>query len=253
MDTLIGMKKLCIIIPAYNEAGRIGRTIDRYHAYFAAQSQLDTQLLVVLNGCKDTTAHVVRAAQTTMPNVRLLELSKAGKGLAITAGFADAAQHDYDLIGFVDADMATSPEQFHNLITHMGDNDGVIASRYMAGAQVYPPRPLVKEWGRKIVYHGLVRLLFNLWYKDLQCGAKVFKRSVIEAVTPEMTVRQWAFDVELLYLCKKNKFRIAEIPTIWHDQADSKLKVMRSGMRMLGSLFKIRACHSPLGFLLKRA
>lgn len=249
----MGMKKLSIIIPAYNESGRIGRTLEQYHAYFASQPNLTTELLVVLNGCKDSTAYVVSQAQKTMPTIRMIELIEAGKGLAIAAGFADALTRDHDLIGFVDADMATSPEYFNELIQKIGSNDGIIASRYMQGAQVHPPRPLIKEWGRKIVYHGLVRLLFNLWYKDLQCGAKVFKRSVIELVVPFMTVRQWAFDVELLYLCKKNNFTVIETPTVWHDQADSKLKIMRSGMRMLGSLFKIRMCHSPFQFLIRRA
>jgi|SRR5579872_131024 len=239
------MTKLCIIIPAYNEQTRITKTLHEYHSYFSAQQELETELLVVLNGCKDATAQVVAQAQQQLPNLRMIELKEAGKGLAIAAGFANAIDRSYDLIGFVDADMATRPEHFHALIKNMNSHDGAIASRYMAGAQVYPPRPWVKEWGRKIVYHGLIRLLFNLWYKDLQCGAKVFRRSVIQAIVPHMTVQQWAFDVELLYLCKKNKFKIKEVPTVWHDQAESKLLVMRSGIRMLGSLFAVRVRHSP--------
>ena len=141
--------------------------------------------------------------------------------------------------------MATAPPYFNELIDYIQkcECDGVIASRYMQGAIVTPARPFIKSWGRKIFYHSLVRALFGLWYKDLQCGAKLFKRKVIETVAPYLTVRQWAFDVELLYLCKKNNFIIKEIPTVWHDQADSKLRVMRSGMRMLGSLFQIKYHH----------
>ena len=202
--------------------------------------------MVVLNGCVDNTLEVVRRAQQDLLELIIVDLDQAGKGLAIAAGFTNALTRHNDFIGFVDADMATAPNYFYDLICAMSGCDGVIASRYMKGAQVYPARPWIKSLGRIIVYHSLVRLLFGLWYKDLQCGAKVFKRHGIEVVAPELTVRQWAFDVELLYLCKRNNFVIKEIPTTWHDQADSKLLIMRSGMRMLSSLFYVRLHYSPL-------
>jgi dolichyl-phosphate beta-glucosyltransferase len=80
-------------------------------------------------------------------------------------------------------------------------------------------------------------------YKDFQCGAKLFTRRAIARITPHLSVQQWAFDVELLYLAKKFRFSVKEVPTVWHDQDDSKLKIMRSGTRMLGSVIKLRARH----------
>lgn len=243
------MNKVSIVIPAYNEASRIGRTLYAYHHFFAdlkARAILDFELVVVLNGCVDNTLDVVTRAQQDLPELVIVNLNQAGKGLAIAAGFTNALTRHNDIIGFVDADMATAPTYFYDLIKALPGCDGVIASRYMKGAHVYPPRPWIKSLGRIIVYHSLVRLLFGLWYKDLQCGAKVFKRHVIEVVASKLTVRQWAFDVELLYLCKRNTFIIKEIPTTWHDQADSKLLIMRSGMRMLSSLFRVRLHYSPL-------
>lgn len=243
------MNKLSIIIPAYNEAGRIGKTLETYHRFFAdlkARNILDFEVVVVLNGCVDATLAVVTRAQAHMPELIIMNLSQAGKGLAIAAGFKNALTRPNEYIGFVDADMATRPEYFYDLVRVLPAYDGVIASRYMKGAHVTPPRPLIKRLGSIIFYQSLVRLLFGLWYKDLQCGAKVFKRHVIEVVAPHLTVRQWAFDVELLYLCKRNKFIIKEVPTTWHDQADSKLRIMRSGMRMLSSLFTVRLHYSPL-------
>ena len=72
---------------------------------------------------------------------------------------------------------------------------------------------------------------------------QLFTRPAARLLFPNQRLQRWAFDVELLYLCKKYGFKIREIPTIWHDQADSKLRVMRSGMRMLGSLFVVRFNH----------
>lgn len=243
------MKKLSIIIPAYNEAKRIEKTLTAYQRYFDELHQnqeLDYEIVVVLNGCRDTTAQVVAAVIAQAPKIRLLDLKdQAGKGLAVKAGFEDALKRENHLIGFVDADMATQPHYFYELVKPIARADGAIASRYMSGSQVYPERPWIKTWGRKLVFHGLIRLLFGMKYSDYQCGAKLFRREAIAQITPEMRITQWAFDVELLYLAQKLGFVVCEEPTVWYDQDDSKLKIMSSGMRMLGSLFYVRLQHSP--------
>lgn len=241
------MKRISIVIPAHNEAGRIGRTLEHYSTFFDHkhnEQQLDYELLVVLNGCKDNTRHVVEQAMQVHKNILMLDLVEAGKGLAIAVGFRDALRRPNDYIGFVDADMATRPEHFAELLEHIHGYDGVIASRYMEGSDIYPARPFIKKWGRKLFYHSLIRLMFGLSYTDYQCGAKIFTRKVVETIASQFKIRQWAFDVELLYLCKKYGFKINEVPTVWRDQADSKLKVMRAGTRMMGSLFEIRKYHS---------
>jgi glycosyltransferase involved in cell wall biosynthesis len=238
--------KLSIIIPAYNEEKRIASTLNVYYDFFhdlLEKKVLDFELLVVLNGCKDNTYEVVKNIRHHKSHIHILDLKQAGKGLAIKAGFINALQRPNHLIGFVDADMATRPEYFYDLVTNIGSADGIIASRYMLGAKVTPPRPWIKRWGSRIFYESLVRLLFGINYYDFQCGAKLFKRHVIEAIVYELTVKQWAFDVELLYLCKKRAFTIKEIPTVWNDQADSKLHVMRSGMRMISSIIKLKLAH----------
>lgn len=238
--------KLSIIIPAYNEEKRIAKTIRAYHEFFSevrSQNELDFEFVVVANGCKDNTVGVVQKLRDSCGDIIILDVPQGGKGLAIKAGFADALTRSNDLIGFVDADMATLPQHFYDLVLHLiGQDtyDGVIASRYMFGAIVHPPRPKMKRWGSKLIYETWVRLLFGLKFHDYQCGAKLFKRKVIETITPELTVRQWAFDVELLYLCTLNGFKILEIPTVWSDQAGSTLTPIRSGLRMLASVFKLR-------------
>lgn len=240
--------KIAIIIPAYNEEKRIGNTLHAYSEYFEKQARIDNfgyEFIVVLNGCKDNTLQVVQDAAKKYPHISFINLTDAGKGLAIKAGFSYALNYDYTLISFVDADMATEPKDFYDLIKHMGNYDGVIASRYLPESKIYPPRPAMKKWGRKIFYNGLTRLLFGLKFVDLQCGAKIFKRSVVAAITPELMVKQWAFDVELLYLAKKHGFIIHEEPTVWTDKEGSKLQPFKAGMRMLGSLFELRFKHSP--------
>lgn len=239
------MMSLCIVIPAYNEQFRIEKTLAAYVAYFDARLSPDFsyELLVVLNGCVDNTLAVVQTLQTHCSSIKIIDHKQAGKGLALIAGFKKALEDGATHIGFVDADMATQPQYFDDLLANVHGCDGVIASRYMKGAEVYPPRPPLKRWGSRLVYEPLITALFGMRHYDYQCGAKVFKKEVIEKVVPYLTITQWAFDVELLYLCKKYGFVIKEVPTVWYDQADSKLKIARAGWRMISALFRIRARH----------
>ena len=199
----------------------------------------------MLNGCTDNTIGVVQQRAAKWDELYIVDMPQAGKGLAVKTGFQNALTRENDLIGFVDADMATQPQYFYELVKHINGYDGIIADRYMPGAKVFPARPAIKKWGTKIVYQPLVWLLFGLRFHDNQCGAKLFTRRVIEVVTPLITIDQWAFDVELLYLCKKNGFRIIAWPTVWYDQAGSKLNVF-SEHRMLTALIKARWRHTWL-------
>ncbi len=245
--------KLSIIIPAHNEKQRIEKTIRAYHQFFTEEQKnnlLDFELVVVLNGCTDDTLCIVESLRKQLSNIVIIDLPDAGKGLAIKTGFVNSLTRANDLIGFVDADMATSPTAFYALMKNIDKYDAIIASRYMPGARVYPSRPWYKRWGSKIIYESLIKLLFNLSYYDLQCGAKLFKRKTMTIIVPHLVIRGWAIDLELLYLCKKYGLHTKEIPTVWYDQDDSKL-TMRGGIRMLGAVFVLRLRHSFLRFLFR--
>lgn len=236
------MQKISIVIPAHNEEQRIKKTLETYLAFFADLKNkriLDFEILVVLNACTDNTLLVLQEIQSEWNECLFIQLPDGGKGLAIKAGFLNALQRPNDYIGFVDADMATAPQAFYALIENINGCDGVIASRYRADSIIFPPRPWIKRWGSRVFYESLITLLYGMKYSDYQCGAKIFKRAVIAQVAPRLTVKQWAFDVELLYLCKKYGFKIKEIATQWHDQAGSKLRIS-SGFKMLAELVRVR-------------
>src|SRR3989344_986048 len=137
------MKKICIIIPAYNEERRIGKTLEYYSNYFNnlfKKEKLDYEILVVINNTTDRTEEVVKKLAERNKRVLYLNLKPGGKGFAVIEGFKDALKRENDLIGFVDADMATSPEEYWKLIKNIGNYDGIIASRYVKGA-IIDPKP----------------------------------------------------------------------------------------------------------------
>ena len=251
--TLQANQKICIVIPAYNEATRIEHTLEAYTKYFDTKPE-KTTFLVVANNCKDNTVAVTKAVAKKHKNIKVIDLKPGGKGFAIKQGFLRAlrSKTKFDFIGFVDADMATLPQYFYDLIIACKNHDGAIASRYAKGAVVHPKRP----WGRKMggkLYNWILRAMFGLKYKDTQCGAKIFNHDTIEKVAPLMSEIGWSFDLELLYLCKLFEKNIAEVPTTWSDQPGSHLAISSSiAKEFLNSPKRIKQRHQDLKLKLKK-
>jgi len=236
---------LTIIIPAYNEEKRIGKTLQEYAFYF----DKDTEILVVINNTKDRTEEVVREYMKKYPYIRCLRFTRGGKGFAIMEGFKEALTNPANkLIGFVDADLSTSPEAFHDLIKNIDNCDGVIASRYIKGSIVEPAQPFKRILASR-VFNIIVRTMFLFPYSDTQCGAKIFKRYALERIINNIGVTNWAFDIDLLYNMHKANFNITEYPTIWANNEDSKINLGKSSLQMLLACCRLRLCNSPFTFL----
>lgn len=235
-----------IIIPAYNEEKRIGRTLEEYTSFLNKKvtKDFDYEIIVVINNSKDKTEEIVKKFKLRENRMRYLNFKRGGKGFAITEGFKDALNRSNELIGFVDADMATPPESFYELISQSRNCDGVIANRYDKKSKIVPEFTF-----RRIVvsncFNLIVRAMFNFPYKDTQCGAKVFRREVIERVIPRLTITQWAFDIDFLYLARKAGFSIKSCHTIWKDVEGSKIRLIRSSIEMFFAVMQLRILHSP--------
>lgn len=232
--------EITLIVPAYNEEKRIGSFFIDYLDFF----QDRVKYLVVLNGCRDKTKEVVLSWQKKYPDlISFVEYKEAGKGLAVRRGFSLV---ESDWIGVVDADDVTSAREFLKLIKkcESGDWDGAIASRYAPGAQVKDRVSVLRRLASQI-YRLIVKVLFWLPYYDTQCGAKIFKKEVVKEVLPHLKDDTMAFDVELLLWCRRLGFKIAEVPTVWHELEASAFmtstgKVIRTSLRMLKSLIILR-------------
>lgn len=238
------LQRICIVIPAYNEENRIQSMLGAYLPYFETlQSELDTTFLIVANNCSDQTVPICKKIQKKHPNIDIMDLKPGGKGFAIKQGFLHALEKPYDYIGFVDADLATLPQYYYDLIKELPGTDGVIASRYAPGAHVWPKRPTIIKLGGKF-YNWLLRKQLKLPFKDTQCGAKIFTYDTVKKVAHEMTEQKWAWDLEFLYLAQLEGKIIKEVPTTWSDQPGSHLSVSSSlAKEFLKSPSRIKANH----------
>ena len=238
--------KISIVIPAYNEENRIGKTLEAYSDYFEKlkrENELDYEILIVINNTADKTEDIVLAAKKKNPAVRHLNFKQGGKGFAIIEGFKDSLTRENDLIGFVDADMATSPDAFHDLVKNIGSYDGAIADRYSPFSRIEPTynfrRIVVSR-----VFNMIVRTLFGFKFRDTQCGAKVFRKDILKKILNDLTITEWAFDVDLLYSAKRNKFKIRAVPTFWREMSGSRLNIKKASIQMLFAVIQLRILRS---------
>lgn len=243
--------KVCIVIPAYNEENRISQTIEEFVCYFKTIKKLTTTFLIVANNCSDNTVPICKALQKKHNNVQLMNLKPGGKGFAVKQGFLKALQGNYDLVGFVDADLATTPPYFYELITKINGFDGAVASRYAKGARVWPQRPFVKRVGGKI-YNWILRQRCNINIRDTQCGAKIFTYDTIKKVAPLMEDEGWAFDLELIYLARLFDKTICEVPTTWSDMPGSHLTISGCTSEFISAPGRIKKRHKELAVSLKK-
>jgi glycosyltransferase involved in cell wall biosynthesis len=245
--------KIEIVIPAYNEEKRIGKTLERYSELFdrlSKENLIEYEILVVINNTKDKTRDIVEKHKARNKKINYLDLKKKGKGYAIKEGFIEALKRKSELIGFVDADLSTSPEAFYDLVRGAEGYDGAIADRYIEGAIVSPKQSFVRIFVSR-VFNFLIKVLFLMKYKDTQCGAKVFTRKAVEKIICDMTMTQWAFDIDLLYSCRKKGLRIKPVPTRWKDVEGSKLNVIRTSIQMFLAVIQLRILRSRFRGMLK--
>jgi len=238
--------KLSIVVPAYNEEARIGKMLEAYLPFFAERYGSDFELIVSINHSSDATEAVVRSLLPKHTQLRVsVDPNPIGKGGAILEGGALATG---DFIGFVDADGATPPAAFDDLLQHIGEAGLIIASRRLPGSIVSPRQPWMRRLASRI-FNGLVRVLFKLQITDTQCGAKLMSAEAWRAIVPQIGLTKWAFDVDMLFQTRRARYPIKEIPTTWRDVGGSKLKVGRVSFQMLLAISRLRLLYSPLSWV----
>lgn len=238
--------KLSIVVPAYNEEGRIRRMLEAYLTHFTEHYGDDFEMIVSVNGSKDGTESVVRALQPRHSQLRMIvDPRPIGKGGAIMAAGAVAQG---DLIGFVDADGATPPAAFNDLVRQMGEAGLIMASRRLPGAIVRPRQPWLRRFASR-VFNGLVRLFFKLRITDTQCGAKLMTSAAWRAIVPHIGLTKWAFDVDMLFKTRRAGYKIVEIPTTWSDVGGSKLRMGPVSFQMFLAIVRLRLLYSPLSWV----
>jgi len=234
---------LLLLIPAYNEERRIEPVLRDYGRYFKENYQGEFQLVVVLNGCRDNTIGVVRKVAAEFPSIRAIEFADPiGKGGAPIEGLRLAPLAD--VIGYVDADGATPPRAFHDLVRQIDKADCVIGSRWMPESVLHVEQTSRRQFASR-VFHFIVERFFRMRIRDTQCGAKAMRRQAVEKIHSSLRIADMAFDINLLYSLKREGYSILEVPTEWTDKLGSKVALGRTSLSMLLSTIRLWLIYSP--------
>ena len=254
-------RHLTIVLPAYNEAERLGPALDELFGYLHRRGERarggapgagylpdQVTVLVVDDGSSDRTADLVRArpeAEAPAPELHLLSVPHGGKGAAVRAGMLHA---DTDLIVFADADMATPPDQLPLLVDALEDHDVALGSRIQPdGSDMRQTQP----WYRRMLgrtFHFLASIWVVGKVQDTQCGFKGFTRAAAHDLFARQRIGSIVFDVELIFLARRRGYRLAIVPILWSDRRGSRMKAgARLATRVGWDLLRIPMIHHRVG------
>ena len=231
---------LSVVIPAYNEAARLGKTL-RAVVNYLRQNFPDGELIVVDDGSSDKTAELARDVLQDSGDLRTSVISyksNLGKGRAVRLGLL-AARSDVAL--FSDADLSTPITEAPKLVEPIdsGQFDVTFGSRALDRQLIGVHQPWRREQGGRI-FNLVVRLATGLPFWDTQCGFKAFRMSVFRPLVEAATIDRFGFDVELLYLAFRAGLNLKEIPVRWDHYEGSKLGLLSDSIKAINEVGLIR-------------
>jgi glycosyltransferase AglD len=231
-------KELSILLPAHNEAWRIGGCIQ------AVENAVKPfwgsyEIIVSEDGSVDGTESVVSNIAKTNTNIVFLHSPvRLGKGKAIKNALHVAKG---DVVVFMDVDLSTNLECLPKIVQLAKENKGLaIGSRHIEGARVKRP---ISRTLFSLGYNVFVRALFFDGVKDHQCGFKALNRNCVETIENEVLSDGWFFDTEMILRCKKTGFPLSEIGVEWTEtrkKKESNVRLFRDASKMGRDLVKFK-------------
>lgn len=223
------MTPLTVVLPCYNEAERLPRTLEG----LLAQLPSDVEVLVVDDGSTDATAAAARAAAGDDPRVRvILGPVNRGKGHAVRTGMLEAAG---ERIVFTDADGSYGAADVLRVAEALGEAPVAIGTRGQAAGAGSPVRRLASR-----LFNRAVRELLELPFDDTQCGLKGFCRAAAQDVFGRAQVDGFAFDAEALALARRLDHQVREVPVTAEERHGSKIRLATDALRMLRDMWRVR-------------
>lgn len=236
--------EISVVIPAYNEQGRIKETLERISSYFSGK-KIHHEIIVIDDGSTDKTAEIVEefrefrnknAGKNKNADIVLLRnKTNMGKGFSVKKGVLNA-KLSFLLIS--DADLSTPIEEAEKLLKY-SQYDIVIGSRALDRNYIKKKQPFYRDFSGRI-FNLFVRMLVLKGFKDTQCGFKLFRADAAKKIFSRQRTYGYCFDVEILFIAAKNSYKIKEVPVLWYNKEESKVSMLLDPLKMFFDLLRIR-------------
>jgi glycosyltransferase involved in cell wall biosynthesis len=233
---------LSIVVPAYNEEKRIGKSLDQVLDFLRSVSY-KAEVIVVDDGSKDRTASCVEEKAAAFADagheLRILtNRPNRGKGFSVKRGLTEAHA---EVVLFSDADFSSPITEAPRLIDPILENraDVAFGSRALNRKLIGKRQPPLRDFGGR-VFNLLLQIITGMRFKDTQCGFKAFRRDLAEPVFKLQSIERFGFYPEVLYIAKKKGLRLLEVPVVWNDSEGSTVNYFSDSINMFLDLLRIR-------------
>jgi glycosyltransferase involved in cell wall biosynthesis len=215
-----------IVVPVYNEEAGLERSIRRLHRFLAENVPYVWRIVIADNASVDATPAIAASLARELPRTSVCTLELKGRGGALRAAWSAS---DADIVCYMDVDLSTDLRALMPLIGGLLVGDGEVA----IGTRLSPASKIVRSAKREFIsrsYNRLLALVLRARFSDAQCGFKAVRRDVAARLLPEIRDNGWFFDTELLVLAQRHGMRILEVPVVWIDDADSRVRIVRTAL-----------------------
>lgn len=233
---------LSLIIPAYNEEKKIEKDIREVYKYFEKE-KINAEIIVSTDGVTDKTNSIIKRLQKEFSSLKLIEeKSRIGKGAAIKSG-VKIAQGKY--IMFVDAGTCVPFRFINDGIKKINAGfDCALGTRAVKKSLITRPQPLYRRIGSNI-FGIIVRRIIKVPddIKDTQCGFKIYKQEVAKNLFQQLKTDGFMFDIEIILLAKKARYKMSQFPVEWRNDADTKFNPITGSIKNFKDLYKIKVLY----------
>ena len=226
-----------IVVPAYNERRRLGKTLEQILAHLS-QASWNAEVVIVDDGSRDDTFQIASGFASANPQLRVIQNpGNQGKGYSVRNGMLNARG---EILLFTDADLSSPIAEATKLFSALDQGaDVAIGSRWLDPSLQFQRQSLKRRIMSR-TFNFYLRALLGFSYRDTQCGFKAFSRRAAQLIFPRQCTTRWGFDAEILYLAHRSGLKVAEVPVAWGHDERSTIHPWRDGMLMGHDALKIR-------------
>jgi glycosyltransferase involved in cell wall biosynthesis len=225
-----------VVIPVLNEAHVLPRSVATVRRFLAERFPFRWRLVIVDNGSSDGTSEVAQSLAMEHREVAFIHLEQRGRGRALRCAWM---QSSADVVCYMDVDLSTELEALPRTVSALIDEgyDIAVGSRLMRDSRI---RRSFKREVISRIYNLFAKVVLFTRFSDAQCGFKALTREVVERIVPQVKDQSWFFDTELLVLAEKQGYRIKDIPVVWNEDDDSRVKILQTAWEDIKGVFRLR-------------
>jgi glycosyltransferase involved in cell wall biosynthesis len=223
-----------IVIPVYNEAATLERSVRRVVGYVNETLPFRVRVTIADNASTDATAAIGVRLAAELDQVGYLRLQRKGRGLALRAAWERSTA---DVVAYMDVDLSTDLSALWPLVAPLLSGHSAVA----IGTRLDRRSRVVRGPKREVIsrcYNRLLRLVLRARFSDAQCGFKAVRRDVAARLLPAIEDEKWFFDTELLVLAERAGLRIHEVPVDWVDDPDSSVDITATALEDLRGVWR---------------